>query len=104
MIQQKKNERAMSITFHFLRGLKKVLLHTYVVAGRRLLKNTVCQFKFLVKFYTKILKKRERFNDNVLSLVPYHKSEGIFYLVTLYSLLLTPSYGYFLCILAHLKS
>ena len=41
MIQQKKNERAMSITFHFLRGLKKVLLHTYVVADRRLLKNTV---------------------------------------------------------------
>ena len=41
MTQQKKNERAMSITFHFLRGLKKVLLHTYVVAGRRLLKNTV---------------------------------------------------------------
>ena len=41
MIQEKKNQRAMSITFYFLRGLKKVLLHTYVVAGRRLLKNTV---------------------------------------------------------------
>ena len=25
-----------------MRGLKKVLLHTYVVAGRRLLQNTVC--------------------------------------------------------------
>ena len=31
----------MIITFYFLRGLKKVLQHTYVVAGRRLLKNTV---------------------------------------------------------------
>ena len=31
----------MSITFYFWRRLKKVLLHTYVVAGRRLLKNTV---------------------------------------------------------------
>ena len=31
----------MSRISYFLRGLKKVLLHTYVVAGRRLLKNTV---------------------------------------------------------------
>ena len=33
----------MSRISYFLRGLKKVLLHTYVVAGRRLLKNTVYQ-------------------------------------------------------------
>ena len=32
----------MSRISDFLRALKKVLLHTYVVAGRRLLKNTVC--------------------------------------------------------------
>ena len=31
----------MSRISYFFRGLKKVLLHTYVVAGRRLLKNTV---------------------------------------------------------------
>ena len=53
----------MSITFYFLRGLKKVLLHTYVVAGRRLLKNTVKHplFDLLITFkimqFSKISRK-----------------------------------------------
>ena len=43
----------MSITFYFLKGLKKVLLHTYVVAGRRLLKDTVDDQENYEWFYLK---------------------------------------------------
>ena len=51
VIQEKKNSRAMSFTFYFLRGVKKVLLHTYVVAGRRLLQNTVSIVMYRILFH-----------------------------------------------------